>query len=642
MQFKHPELLYALFVLLIPILVHLFQLRKFKKVPFTNVAFLKKINIQTRKSNTIKRWLVLFTRMAALAMLVLAFAQPYRTTSDTATKPKETVIYLDNSFSMQAKGSNGPLLKQSVQDLITNIPEDKPVTIITNDNTFNKSSVKELRNTLLSLTYTANQLTATEIDLKAQKAFSKDENTDKRLIYISDLQDKNDGAIAANEIYSTHIVQLTPEVINNITIDSITAQTSSGKVSLTATLRATQQQEDNVSVSLFNGEQLAAKGTVSFDDALETTIDFDIKPEGNFEGKLVINDPYLTFDNTLFFNLNTTVPVRVLSINEAEDTFLTKVFRQPEFDYNGVPLKTLDYSIITDQNLVVLNEVQQPSMALINALSAFAKAGGSILIIPPVTLTAQDYNNLLNRISPIIVNDTFEKQKLVTTINYDHPLYNDVFESKIKNFQYPSVSQGITLQGGDSLLSYADGTTFLSGQNNIYIFSAPLNTLNSNFQNSPLIVPTLYNIGKQSLSLPALYFTAGRDNIYDVPVRLGEDVVLSLSAINTGDNNFIPLQQTFGNKVRITTTDILTEAGIYNIKRQDSTVQQVSYNYDRSESLLRYKRIDAQDGVSYASSVTSLFDTLKAKDNVHLLWKWFVIFAIGFLLLEMLFLKFLK
>ncbi len=45
MQFKNPEILYALFLLLIPIIVHLFQLRKFQKVAFTNVAFLKEATI---------------------------------------------------------------------------------------------------------------------------------------------------------------------------------------------------------------------------------------------------------------------------------------------------------------------------------------------------------------------------------------------------------------------------------------------------------------------------------------------------------------------------------------------------------------------------------------------------------------------
>lgn len=54
MQFKHPEILYALFALLIPIFIHLFQLQRFVKIPFTNVRFLKEIELQTRKSSRLK------------------------------------------------------------------------------------------------------------------------------------------------------------------------------------------------------------------------------------------------------------------------------------------------------------------------------------------------------------------------------------------------------------------------------------------------------------------------------------------------------------------------------------------------------------------------------------------------------------
>ena len=59
MQFKHPEILYALILLIIPIIIHLFQLQKFKKVAFTNVEFLKRIELQTRKSSKLKKWLIL-------------------------------------------------------------------------------------------------------------------------------------------------------------------------------------------------------------------------------------------------------------------------------------------------------------------------------------------------------------------------------------------------------------------------------------------------------------------------------------------------------------------------------------------------------------------------------------------------------
>ena len=104
MQFKHPQILYALFLLLIPIIVHLFQLRKFQKESFTNVAFLKKVTLQTRKSSQIKKWVTLLTRMLLLACVIVAFAQPFTSKNNTFNTTPETVIYLDNSFSMEAKG----------------------------------------------------------------------------------------------------------------------------------------------------------------------------------------------------------------------------------------------------------------------------------------------------------------------------------------------------------------------------------------------------------------------------------------------------------------------------------------------------------------------------------------------------------
>src|SRR5690554_2627346 len=117
MLFKYPEVLFALFLLLIPIFIHLFQLRRFQRVEFTNVAFLKKVTLQTRKSSTIKKWMTLLMRLFALACAIIAFAQPFSASKETTGATTETVIYIDNSFSMQAKGNKGSLLERVLQDL---------------------------------------------------------------------------------------------------------------------------------------------------------------------------------------------------------------------------------------------------------------------------------------------------------------------------------------------------------------------------------------------------------------------------------------------------------------------------------------------------------------------------------------------
>ncbi|MEN8883246.1 MAG: BatA domain-containing protein, partial [Flavobacteriaceae bacterium] len=77
MQFKYPEIFYFLFVLIIPIIVHLFQLQKFKKIAFTNVQFLQKISLETRKSSRLKKLLILATRLLGLIAIFFTFSQPY-------------------------------------------------------------------------------------------------------------------------------------------------------------------------------------------------------------------------------------------------------------------------------------------------------------------------------------------------------------------------------------------------------------------------------------------------------------------------------------------------------------------------------------------------------------------------------------
>ena len=132
MHFKHPEILYFLFLLIVPILVHLFQLRRFKISYFTNVRFLKELSIQTRKSSKIKKRLLLATRLLLLTCIILAFAQPFFEAKDSKNATNEMYIILDNSFSMQAKGKKGELLKRAVQELLENTPETTQFSLLTN------------------------------------------------------------------------------------------------------------------------------------------------------------------------------------------------------------------------------------------------------------------------------------------------------------------------------------------------------------------------------------------------------------------------------------------------------------------------------------------------------------------------------
>jgi hypothetical protein len=166
MQFLHPEFFYALPALLIPVLIHLFQLRRFKIQAFTNVALLQKIRLQTRKSSQLKKWLILIVRLLAIGCIILAFSQPFLSNQLAQKNSSETVIYLDNSFSMLAIGPKGPLLSRAVQEVITGFDELEKISVFTNDQSYKSIPLKDLKTELLSLGYSQNQLDLNRLILK--------------------------------------------------------------------------------------------------------------------------------------------------------------------------------------------------------------------------------------------------------------------------------------------------------------------------------------------------------------------------------------------------------------------------------------------------------------------------------------------
>src|SRR3972149_9984072 len=108
MSFVYPQFLFALFAISIPIIIHLFNFRRFKKVYFSDIRFLKEVKQQTQNRNRIKHLLVLLARILAIAFLVLAFAQLFiPTTNKNSTAGIQTLsVYVDNSFSMENVSKN--------------------------------------------------------------------------------------------------------------------------------------------------------------------------------------------------------------------------------------------------------------------------------------------------------------------------------------------------------------------------------------------------------------------------------------------------------------------------------------------------------------------------------------------------------
>ena len=641
MQFLHPEYFYALPALLIPIFIHLFQLRRFKKYAFTNVALLQKIRFQSRKSSQLKKWLILIMRLLAMAFMILAFSQPYFSNQKSTNVPSETVLYLDNSFSMQALGANGPLFKRAVQDVISGIDEGQKISLFMNDISYQSTTLKDIKNKLLNLNYSPNQLSLSNVILKGASLFSNSKSSLKTLLVISDFQ-KQDQEILADIDTTLRVILVPLKPLNtaNDYIDRISIEPSlNANNLLNVTAKTTTKSRDSIAITLFEGDKIIGKSILEKSKNYKTS--FVIQKKDGFKGRLSIEDSQVYYDDIFYFNIPKKSKIAVLAINDnTSSAFLKKIYSKDEFIFKSQDYKALDFSQIKNTNLIVLNGVNDISIALKNSLKDFMTNGGITVLIPGDQGNISSYNQLISTQTNHSLKPIKSQEKSVTGLEFDHFILKEVFKTKVTNFQYPSVNSYYPITTlTNKILSYEDQQAFLSQFNSLFLFTASLSLNNSNFKKSPLIVPTLYNIGRYSLVNPPLQYFTETKNSFDLKVDLQKDHILKLSR---NKEEFIPLQSNLNSKVRIITEKLPNEPGHYAVIKDNDTITHISYNYNRKESLLAYYNLSDMKGCIINNALPITLKNLNSESNVTWLWKWFIIFALILLAFEMLILKYFK
>ncbi|NBW28026.1 MAG: VWA domain-containing protein [Flavobacteriaceae bacterium] len=642
MHFKNPEILYFLLVLVIPILVHLFQLRRFKKEYFTNVRFLKELSIQTRKSSKIKKWLLLTSRLLLLTSLIIAFAQPYFIAKDSKNISNDLYIVLDNSYSMQAKGNKGELLKRTVQELLENIPENQNFSLITNDKTFWNTNIKTIQKEVKNITYSALQF---QIESAMAKIKSRKSKTNKDIIIISDaLGLKPNQLKSINNKFQNYFIIPEIEEKNNIAIDSVYLnQTLNDFYEISVNLKTYGKQINTIPIGLYNNNKLIAKTIVKFEKE-KTTINFTI-PRKDFNGFVSINDASLKFDNIYYFTITKTEKINVTSIGKSEKSeFLNRIYNSEEFNYLNSTIDKLDYNTIDKQDAIILNELENLPQTLVTNLKSFVEKGGNLVFIPSVESKIQETNRFFETIGQIQYGNTQNSTKLITKIAFEHPLFESVFEDKITNFQYPNTKQSFELKTvNPPILSYENQSCFLTSiqkqGSNVYVFAAPINKINSNFQNSPLIVPIFYNMAQKSQSNGVNAITIGKTQPFLVETSLSMDEILELKNEN---EKFIPTQIKLNKKVKLEFNDYPIFAGNFGIYKKEELVRNISFNYDRSESNINQSKTNLLSDYKVFKSLDSVFNNLLSDRSNNEIWKIFVILTLLFLFLEVLIQKIIK
>ncbi|KRP26158.1 MAG: hypothetical protein ABS28_05215, partial [Cryomorphaceae bacterium BACL22 MAG-120619-bin32] len=522
--------------------------------------------------------------------ILFIFSQPYFSNKN-ATKLQHFWIYLDNSLSMQARGEKGFLLPIAVNEIIESVPQQSTFTLLTNDNFHEEISYLEFKKTLLNIQNTAKIVDLNSVFLKINSISKNKIKTSNEIILISDFQYDYNNKFT-NVTPSFTAIKLQESQKSNLSIDSIFISNNANQnLTISVVLKNQGASKDNVPIAIFNDEKLISKQLFSVGKDTLKTVTFSIQNQEKIKGKVEITfSDTFGFDNIFYFTVNSTKKSNVLAIGNETD-FLSKIYTEDEFNLVQNTLQNVNYNILKKQQLIILYELENIPETLSNSLQVFSNNGGTVVIVPNSNSSIFSYNNFLQNLTSAKIDSKIIDNLKITNINFNHPFFQNVFSKKVNNFQYPTVNQFFTFQSKNSseIITFENNSPFLiqikAANRSIYLFSSAINKKNSNLLNSPLIVPIFFNFGKFSFQHSQLYYYLEKENQIDVEIQLQKDEILEISNSNS---TFIPSQQVFQNKVKITTKEQPSEAGFYNIQRKKEINEIIAFNMPKEESILQF------------------------------------------------------
>lgn len=681
MNFLSPGLLFGLLAASIPILIHLLNLRKLKKIDFSTLHFLKLIEKQKVRRVKLIQWLLMALRVLIIAMLVLGFSRPViqdvRIPGFTSASKTSAVIIIDDSFSMEVvdgRGSYFNQVKNGVNLILSGLKEGDDVSII-----FTSESYPELSSPSADFSNLKKLISQIEPGfqtgmlnsaiLKAASIIGESENLNKELYIFSDFQKSTLG----NEKEFTDVSALldsrvktrlfnfnSKEVVNSaVTAVKVNNQVfEPGKdISVTATIR--NYSEDDVNnglVSLFvNGERGAQKSyNLASGKITDVTLSARVDKPGFSEIRVEIDEDDLKADNSRFASIYLPYEFKVVLLGKASDLkFINAAIEAGSFAGNMQIITkeisqtgSLDFNEI---NMVITSG--SGSGGDLSKLKEYVKQGGGIMLFPGENTTLAEYSSLLSSFGVVAPSEMKKDAKALpgkfTSIRFEHPLLREIFQTQYGNsvespelFTYFRLPSG----SGTDVISLSDGGSFLKetrfGKGKVITSAAAAVIPAGNFPVIPIFAPLIY----RSLFYLASQEPAGEESL------IGEQILIpgkktgggSIELAAPGEAGYV-LQTSPDNGGVL--FDKTLRPGVYKFTRDGKEIDFIPVNLDTVESNSKQLTV---------SEIENYFQTIKIKNEPEFfdpaenfvskiyesrvgseLWKLFIIIALGLIAVEM-------
>lgn len=686
MEFLYPNMLYALFALLIPVVIHLFNFRRHKTVYFSNTSVLKTIEQENSKTKKLKHFFVLMSRILFIAALVIAFAHPYKKDNAIVNNNVNNLIavYIDNSMSMQSLSAEKTLFedsRSSAMKLVENLNQAQKYVLLSNDRDARNEYPMNQDEMLLRLNEMKVEAAPVSFDeiYNSLSFIKKKNNFESATLFVySDFQNN---MMEINDLKNDTTIQivvlpLKSDFQNNIYIDSVWLQSPVLQKNMTNELNArivneTSNDIKGLPVNFSLDDDIVAYTTCDIDanSFADVNMQFVVDNDGDRKAKVSIQDSPITFDDEYNLVLKVRPVINVVEIKStvngqqstanSQSSYLELLFEGDALvNYQSMSPYNIDQNVINNAQMIVVDEKANLNETMQQSLLDFASKGGTLLLLNDEnTDNSYIYNNI--GIEPRQLDENKNRVEYIAKRN---AFFDDIFVKLPDNADFPEVYKHVRFDISKSVLniiSLQNGNPLLMmcshGKGRIFVMSTTFNEEYSDLANHALFVPMMYKMALIGGDVTELYYTLGNDKTLDISdVSLNVDDRVCLKD-ESGMFEMLPLVEKRNNLNYLYFFEDLPASGFYDIYKNDSYVKTVAWNDSREESemtfcekeelqkLLKDKKlnvlamIDIVDTNNYRSG-----DALEVIVNEAAIWKVFILIALIALLIEILILRFWK
>lgn len=675
MNFLFPAFLAALGVIIIPILLHLFHLRRFKTFYFSNLAFIKALEVKSKSARKIKNLLTLIARILALIFLVLAFAQPFFKKNETANSGAQEVriIFIDNSYSMTSLGVEGELLSQArsmAKELISKDPVGSKFLILTN---LFAGEEMRLLGQADALDY-IDALPMAPFPKKADAIYNRLQDLMLQLGIRGELLVLSDGQKNQWEPerelelnFPIRFVQLVPENKTNLTVDSIWTNVPVMRPGAPFELSIRVKNNDPSKISA------AAMSIQMHDNKQMVNVEF------NGERTKIVNQSYITPKKSGFYSVEAEIEDNQIHFDDAisaafqvSENMKTGIIngseagRNVEFVYALDPYYQMEIWSQSQVNLaasgnsqlLILNQLSQVDGGLKQRVLKNVNEGKTIVLVPHPKSDLSSWNDLLSELQMPLLQKADSGTVFINKIQIENSFFNGVFDNPNPKIQIPVKRKTRLFSSGsrsNSLISFSDGTPFLCRSSvpewNVFLFNADLHKGNANILTSDLFSTLFLRIGEVAGSIQPLFAFIGEPA--ELRFKIDKFDGEKPAVLTKKNQEFIPRQIYDNGILKLILSgkseELMLEAGYYDVLSSGDKVGMTALNYPRIESDLSYfepdffERLMREKGVENFSvqQVSESHEIEKIPSELQSgLWRWFLILALVFFLTEMALIKF--